>query len=92
MLLDIEQRNKVSVVVVPDPQLDTPHYRVERIRAQDTEGDLPNSYEMERQKEDEKQAAKRISEPVVEEAAVKRLTRRLDRKKEEIKTGSNGIL
>ena len=73
MLLDIEERNKVSVVVVPDPQLDTPHYRVERIRSQDSEGDLPLSYEMERQKEEENQINKRMSEPVVEEAAVKKV-------------------
>jgi len=73
MLLDIEQRNKVSVVVVPDPQLDTPHYRVERIRSQDEEGESPHSYEMERQKEDENLAAKRMSEPLVEEAAVKKV-------------------
>ena len=73
MLLDIEQRNKVSVVVVPDPQLDTPHYRVERIRSQDSEGELPLSYEMKRQKEEENQITKGMSEPVVEEAAVKKV-------------------
>ena len=37
VLSEIEERNDVRVVVVPDPQMETPHYRVERIRSQDTE-------------------------------------------------------
>ena len=37
VLSEIEQRNKVRVVVVPDPEMQTPHYRVERIREADAE-------------------------------------------------------
>lgn len=46
VLSEIEERNKVRVVVVPDPQMETPHYRVERIRSQDTEGEEEVSYEI----------------------------------------------
>ena len=73
MLLDIEQRNNVSVVVVPDPDLDTPHYKVDRIRSQDSESDMPLSYKMERERENENPETKRMSEPPVEEAAVKKV-------------------
>ena len=73
MLLDIEQRNKVSVVVIPDADLDTPHYRVERIRSQDSESHIPHSYEMEREKENQNLETKRVNEPAVEEAAVKKV-------------------
>lgn len=37
VLSEIEARNEVRVVVVPDPNMETPHYRVERIRSQDQE-------------------------------------------------------
>ena len=93
MLLDIEQRNKVSVVVVPDPQLDTPHYRVERIRSQDSEEDLPLSYEMEPQKEEENQTTKRMNEPVVEEAAIKKVEQTpRSRENRQGKQGKEGFL
>ncbi|MEX2489968.1 MAG: ribonuclease E [Pseudomonadales bacterium] len=37
ILQEIEARNKVRVVVIPDTSMDTPHYRVERIRTADDE-------------------------------------------------------
>ncbi len=46
VLSEIEERNKVRVVVVPDPTMETPHYRVERIRSQDNEGEEEVSYEI----------------------------------------------
>ncbi|MEC8298902.1 MAG: Rne/Rng family ribonuclease [Pseudomonadota bacterium] len=93
MLLDIEQRNKVSVIVVPDPDLDTPHYKVERIRSQDSENDSPHSYEMERQKETESREFKRITETSVEEAAVKKVDQKpRAREKSPVKPTRTGLL
>lgn len=45
----IEDRNSVHCVVVPDPNLETPHFMIERIRDNDThrhESSYKNSYEM----------------------------------------------
>lgn len=44
-LIDIEKRTEVRVVIVPSPDLETPHYRVERIRTTDDEG-TEASYEI----------------------------------------------
>jgi len=44
-LIDIETRTEVRVVIVPSPDLETPHYRVERIRTTDEEG-TEASYEI----------------------------------------------
>ena len=45
-LSEIEQRNDVRVVVVPSPEMETPHYRVERIRESDDEEASEVSYEL----------------------------------------------
>ena len=37
-IVDIEQQNKVRILLLPEPQMEIPHYKVERIRAQDLEG------------------------------------------------------
>ena len=37
MIADIEARNDVRVVVVPSAEMQTPHYRVERLRSNDVE-------------------------------------------------------
>ncbi|HKI74914.1 MAG TPA: Rne/Rng family ribonuclease, partial [Pseudomonadales bacterium] len=44
-LQEIETRNEVRVVVVPSPDLETPHYRVERIRVNEEE-ETEASYEI----------------------------------------------
>jgi len=45
----IEQRHKVKVVVIPDPNLETPHYLIERVKDNDThqhESNYKKSYEL----------------------------------------------
>ncbi len=45
----IEQRRKVHVVVIPDPNLETPHYLIERVKDNDThrhESNYKKSYEL----------------------------------------------
>ncbi|MXY14265.1 MAG: Rne/Rng family ribonuclease [Proteobacteria bacterium] len=42
---EIEARHAVQLVIVPDPNLETPHFSVERVRSQDTKPDQKSSYE-----------------------------------------------
>ncbi len=45
----IEQRNEVHCVIIPDPNLETPHFEIERVRDNDTlrhESSFKSSYEM----------------------------------------------
>ena len=45
----IEDRNKIHCVIIPDPNLETPHFEIERVRENDThrhESSYRSSYEM----------------------------------------------
>ena len=45
----LEQRRKVHIVVIPDPNLETPHYHIERVKDNDThrhESNYKKSYEL----------------------------------------------
>lgn len=70
ILSEIEQRNNVRIVVVPEPEMQTPHYRVERIRENDSE-ETTASYEMSSADESEV-APSKVTSPnqVMEKAAV----------------------
>ena len=49
IIADIEERNSVHCVIVPDPNLETPHFKIERVRDDDTlrhESNYKSSYEM----------------------------------------------
>ncbi len=70
VLSEIEERNGVRIVVVPDPQMDTPHYRVERIRSQDNE-EAEVSYEITSSDEQEEMVVTAAKPAPVEAAAVK---------------------
>lgn len=70
VLSEIEERNKVRIVVVPDPQMETPHYRVERIRAQDND-ESEVSYEITSSEEAEEMVVTAAKAVPVEAAAVK---------------------
>ncbi|MFT5664651.1 MAG: ribonuclease E, partial [Gammaproteobacteria bacterium] len=46
---DLEMRRKVKLVVIPDPNLETPHYEIERVKDSDThrhESNYKKSYEL----------------------------------------------
>ena len=48
-IAEIEDRNKVHCVIVPDPNLETPHFEIERVRDSETirhESTYKSSYEM----------------------------------------------
>ncbi|MCS5583333.1 MAG: ribonuclease E [Pseudomonadales bacterium] len=69
-LSELEERNKVRVVVVPDPQMDTPHYRVERIRTQDATEETAASYDITSSEEQEELVVTAAKPVAVERAAV----------------------
>ena len=74
VLSEMEERNSVRVVVVPDPQMETPHYRVERIRSQDNEESAAKvevSYEITSSEEVIEPTATVAKAAPVETAAVK---------------------
>jgi len=41
----IEETHKVSLIIVPDKHLETPHYEIERIRTKEVKGDTTASHE-----------------------------------------------
>lgn len=69
VLSEIEQRNEVRVVVVPDPEMQTPHYRVERIRETDVEENTV-SYELTAEEEAAPPPKPNAPRPNAEKAAV----------------------
>ncbi|MDX1693883.1 MAG: ribonuclease E [Ketobacteraceae bacterium] len=72
-LYAIEQRNKVRILVVPNPNMETPHYEVTRFRQDQLTGDQTASYDIiEDMEEPEEVVATPTTEPVVrrQEAAV----------------------
>ena len=70
VLSELEERSKVRVVVVPDPQMDTPHYRVERIRTQDATEETAASYDITSSEEKEELVVTAAKPASVERAAV----------------------
>lgn len=47
-ILDIEERQHVNVILVPNPHIERPRYKIERVRVQDTDkiGDQTSSYDL----------------------------------------------
>lgn len=75
----IEMRFKVSIVLIPNKHLDTPHYKLERLRHDDPRLEEPRaSYKMAeeaaRELEAETHYSKRSEEKSKQEAAVKGIT------------------
>ena len=73
-ILGIEQRQRVIVLLVPNPHLETPDFRIERIRTQDAErlADDQPSYQLVSRMEERPLDLGRAAEPVrTEEPAIK---------------------
>ncbi len=73
VLSEIEERNDVRVIVVPEATMETPHYRVERIRANDGE-DSVASYEITSSDEMEEAPQPVAKAAAPEKAAVQSVT------------------
>ncbi len=74
---DIERRQKVEVVLVPNPNLQTPNYTIERVKASDlpTESNDVVSYKMATERDDSTaEKFTRPAAPKVETPVVKRMT------------------
>jgi ribonuclease E len=75
-ILGIEQRQRVNVLLLPNPHLETPDFRIERVRSQDTErlaAEQP-SYQLVTRAEERHLDLGRGTEPQrIEEPAVKQI-------------------
>ncbi|QTF94134.1 ribonuclease E, partial [Halomonas sp. BM-2019] len=74
VLADIERRQSVKVVLLPSPEMDTPHYDVQRLRDDhvDEEGPQKSSFELSTETEVGKEPEPGFGKPVQRaEAAVK---------------------
>jgi ribonuclease E len=69
-LSEIEERNKVRVIIIPAPEMETPHYRVERIRESEEDASTEASYDLTPETATEVPSAVKKAAPV-EQAAVK---------------------
>ena len=68
---EVEQRHNISVVLIPNKHLETPHYSIERIRRQDLPEDGDSSYNMIAEPDvaasaSQEQQRKRIEQPAVQ--------------------------
>jgi ribonuclease E len=74
----IEDRNKVHCVIIPDPNLETPHFEIERVRDSDTirhESSYKSSYEMTTEEASTYTPEPRATAPApAQAAAVQRIT------------------
>lgn len=75
-IMDIEKRQSVSIIIVPNESMDTPHYEVKRLREDEFESaDDKASYTLEPEATDETSTPNPSAREVVrEEAAVKSIT------------------
>ena len=73
---DIERRQKLSVVLIPNTHLDTPHYKIERVRAQDKDAGQAEtaSYEMMEQPEEQSAESSKAQDVKPEVPTIKRIT------------------
>ena len=76
-IADIESRNKINIVVLPNTQMETPHFEVVRIRAQDdddSDGEFSYKLAHELSSKEPEQDLERSSAPLpISEPAVKTL-------------------
>ena len=75
-ILEIEKRQRLSVLLLPSAHLETPDYRIERVRTQDAERLTPDqpSYQLAGKIEERHVELGRVVEPVrIEEPAIKQL-------------------
>ncbi len=71
---EIEAGHQVQLVIVPDPNLETPHYSVERIRDDDKEISDKSSYELIPEEESIVNLPTRHATSMVEQPAVKSIS------------------
>ena len=73
-LNDIESRQQVTVVLIPNASFESPHYEIQRIRSSELPADIaaaPSSYELRTEREEETELMAEVSKATPEEPAVK---------------------
>ncbi len=68
MITDIESQNNVRVVIITEVEMQTPHYRVERLRSADVEEEQA-SYDIQQEEKPEEAESEIELRPVVRESA-----------------------
>ena len=70
---EIESRQNVVIVLIPNSSFESPHYEVQRIRGSEmpTTADSPSSYELKTVREEETNLMTDVAKPIIEEPAVK---------------------
>ncbi len=71
---EIESRHNISVVLIPNKHLETPHYSIERIRRQDLPKETSSSYNMIAEPEVAAAASQEQQRRQIEQPAVKNIT------------------
>ena len=72
---EIEKRNQVDVILIPNKNLETPHYEIERIRSHEVKPDAESSYNMIQEAEDSAESNPADNKPkAMAEPAVKQIT------------------
>jgi ribonuclease E len=73
---DIEKRQSIDVVIIPNKGLETPNYALERVRVSDipAEKDDQSSYQMVSEVEEVSPASTQANQPKIEKPAVKAIT------------------
>ncbi len=74
MIADVEARHGVSIVLIPNRQLDTPKYEIERTRRQDVQGDGAPSHALEKDFVDKELPPVERAQPRMEQPAVKQIS------------------
>ncbi len=75
-VFEVEQRQSVRVVLVPDPSMETPHFEVQRVRDDDSSHDVHSqpSYELANEQQDGDLVSTAMPEtPTIERPAVSRV-------------------
>ena len=67
-LSEIQERHDINLTILPNPNLDTPHYEITRLKEDDAE-DLPKTYKRVTQQQSQEQSAAH-DEPTVKPAAL----------------------
>ena len=74
IIADIEQRHDVEIVLIPNTNLQTPKYEIERVRRQDIDEDALPSFQSVSKVEPETPPLRATSHTHVEQPAVKQIT------------------
>lgn len=91
-IMDIENRQKVGVIIVPNPHMLTPQYQVERLRISDATDEKQTSYKMVVKPEVESTYTNTLAQKPQQEAAIKSMVIEQPTPPTSTSKASNGLL